>query len=199
MDSNSKLEVTIDKILTQAESEILSNLKQSFNESEETLSKSQSSLEEEFERIIDEGKKESDKISKQIVGSADLESRNKLLILVQEYIDKVFEKAIEKISATDRSGDYSKLISTLIEESIETLDTSDVIIFTNSKDKKVVQSNMSKFSEADLSSETIDCVGGVEVRTRDGSMTYTNTIDSRIERMKPLLTKEIATKFGIGI
>jgi len=199
MGSNSKLEVTIDKILTQAESEILSNLKQSFNESEETLSKSQSSLEEEFDRIIDEGKKESDKISKQIVGSSDLESRNKHLLLVQEYIDKVFEKAIEKINATERSGDYSKLISTLIEESIETLGTSDVIIFTNSKDKEVVQSNMSQFSGAELSSDTIDCLGGVEVRTKDGSMTYTNTIDSRIERMKPLIRKEIATKFGVGI
>ena len=95
MGSNSKLEETIDKILTQSESEILTNLKQSFDESAEKLSKSQASLEEEFDRILDEGKKEAEKIAKQIVGSSDLESRNKQLLLVQENIEKVFEKAIE--------------------------------------------------------------------------------------------------------
>ena len=61
-----------------------------------------------------------------------------------------------------------------------------------------MQSSMSQFSGAELSSDTIDCLGGVEVRTKDGSMTYNNTIDSRIERMKPLIRKEIATTFGIG-
>ena len=198
MGSNSKLEETIDKILTQSESDILSSLKQSFDESEEKLLKSQTSLEEEFDRILDEGKKEAEKIAKQIVGSSDLESRNKQLSLVQENIEKVFEKAIGKISATERNADYSKLISTLIDESIQALDTSNVIIFTNSKDKEIVKSALPQFPGAELSPNNIDCLGGVEVRSKDGSMTYTNTIDSRIDRMKPLIRKEVATKFGIG-
>ncbi len=57
---------------------------------------------------------------------------------------------------------------------------------------------MSKFSGAKLSSETIDCLGGVQVRSKDGTMTFTNTIDARLERMKPLIRKEIASKFDLG-
>ena len=198
MTSDSKLESTIDKILRQTEIENLSSLKKSFEESLEILTKSQSSLEEDYDRIIDEGKKEAEKIEKQIIGGSDLESRNKEILLVEDSIKKVFEKAIEKISSSTRNDSYPKLIESLLDESINALGTSDVIKSTNSKDKEIVQGLLSKFSGAELSSDSIDCLGGVEVKSKDGSMTFTNTIDSKIDRMKPLIRKDIATKFGIG-
>jgi len=195
---DSKLESTIEKILKQTETENLSSLKKSFEESLEILTKSQTSLEEDYDKIIDDGKKEAEKIEKQIIGSSDLESRNKQIILVEDSIKKVFEKAIEKISSSTHNENYLKLMKSLLEESINTLGTSDVIISTNSKDKEVVQGLLSKFSGAELSSGSIDCLGGVEVKSKDGSMMFNNTIDARIERMKPLIRKDIATKFGIG-
>ena len=127
-----------------------------------------------------------------------MESRNKQLLLVEESVEKVFDKAIEKIKATNRDEDYSKLITTLLNEATEALGMTDVIIFTNSKDQDVVKQTLSKYSGAELSSETIDCLGGVEVKSKDSSMTFNNTIDARLERMKPLIRKEIATKFGLG-
>ena len=198
MTSDPKLERTVDKILNQTEVEILTSLKNSFDESIETLSKSQSSLEQEYDKTIDEGRKESEKIEKQIVGSSDLESRNKQLLLVEESVEKVFDKAIEKIKATNRNEEYSKLITTLLNEATEALGTTEVMIYTNSKDQDVVKQTLSKYSGAELSSETIDCLGGVEIKSKDGSMAFNNTIDARIERLKPLIRKEIASKFGLG-
>ena len=198
MTSEPKLEKTIEKILSQSEVEILANLKTSYDESLETLSKSQSSLEQDYNKILDEGRKESDKIEKQIIGSSDLESRNKQLLLVEESVVKVFDKAIEKIEATSRNENYSKLITTLLDESTEALGTTEVTVYTNSKDQDVVKPLLSKYSGSELSSETIDCLGGVEIKSKDGSMTFTNTIDARLERMKPLIRKEIASKFGLG-
>jgi V/A-type H+-transporting ATPase subunit E len=196
--SDPKLERTVDKILNQTQVEILTSLKNSFDESIETLSKSQNSLEQEYDKTIDQGRKESEKIEKQIVGSSDLESRNKQLLLVEESVEKVFDKAIEKIKSTNRNEDYSKLITTLLNEATEALGMTDVIIFTNSKDQDVVKQTLSKYSGAELSSETIDCLGGVEIKSKDGSMAFNNTIDARIERLKPLIRKEIASKFGLG-
>ena len=198
MTSEPKLEKTIEKILSQSEVEILASLKTSYDESLETLSKLQSSLEQDYNKILDEGRKESDKIEKQIIGSSDLESRNKQLLLVEESVVKVFDKAIEKIEATSRNENYSKLITTLLDESTEALGTTEVTVYTNSKDQDVVKPLLSKYSGSELSSETIDCLGGVEVKSKDGSMTFNNTIDSRLERMKPLIRKEIASKFGLG-
>lgn len=198
MTSEPKLEKTIEKILSQSEVEILASLKTSYDESLETLSKSQSSLEQDYNKILDEGRKESDKIEKQIIGSSDLESRNKQLLLVEESVVKVFDKAIEKIEATSRNENYSKLITTLLDESTEALGTTEVMVYTNSKDQDVVKPLLSKYSGSELSSETIDCLGGVEIKSKDGSMSFNNTIDARLERMKPLIRKEIASKFGLG-
>lgn len=198
MASNSKLETTIDKILNQTGTEILSSLKSSLDETQETLSKSQSKLEQEYDRIVNEGKKEADKVQKQIIGSSDLESRNKQLKMVDDSVQNVFDKAIEKIKTIKRDDKYSKLINTLLEEATETLGTKDVIVYTNSADKKIVNSLLSKFPGKKLASETIECLGGIEIKSKDGSMSFNNTIDARLDRMKPLIRKEIARKFGLG-
>ena len=198
MGSNSALEHTIDKILTQTEKSILSNIQSALSESQKTLDNAIPKLEQEYEKVISDGKKEADKIEKQIIGSSDLEARNKQLLALEEAIDKVFTKAIDQISNMARSGDYSNLIKTLLDESIEILGTTKVIIYTNSKDKNVVQDVLSKYPGAEISLETINCLGGITVKSKDGAMKFDNTLDARIQRMKPLIRKEIATKFGVG-
>jgi V/A-type H+-transporting ATPase subunit E len=196
--SNSALESTIDKILKNTEQDILANIKSGLDESQQNLDAAIPKLESEFDKIISDGKKEADKIEKQITGSADIEARNKQLMALEEAVDKVFSTALDQIANADRSGDYSNLIKTLIEEAIQILGTSEISISTNAKDKDIVQSTLSQFSGAELSSETIDCLGGIKVKSKDGAMTFDNTIDARIERLKPLIRKEIAAKFGVG-
>jgi len=198
LSSNSGLESTIDQVLERNSSEFSQSLKNSLTDAQKTLSDSLPMLEEEYEKIIADGKKEADKIEKQIIGSADLQSRNKTLLIVQESTDKVLEKAKEKISNMDRNSEYSSLIAKLLAEATSALNTSDVIVFTNSKDKDVVQSAVSNISGAELSNDTIDCMGGVKVTSKDGSMSFDNTIDARIELLKPLIRKDIAAQFNLG-
>ena len=196
--ANSALETTISKILEQTEKSVISNVESALNESLKTLDDSVPKLEQEYDKIIADGKKEADKIEKQIMGSADIEARNKQLMALEDAVDKVFSKALDQIANADRSGDYSNLIKTMIEEATQILGTSEITVTTNAKDKDIVQSTLSQFSGAELSSDTIDCLGGVVVKSKDGAMTFDNTIDARIERLKPLIRKEIASKFGVG-
>jgi len=195
---NSSLDQAIDKIVEKTEKEILLDLKNSVSDSKQTLDDSLPKLEQEYDKIIADGKKEADKIEKQIVGSSDLNVRNKQLLLLEEGVDKVFSKALDQIANTDRSGDYSNLIKTLLDEATKILGTTEVTVFTNTKDKDVVQSALSQFSGAELSSDAIDCLGGIKIKSKDGAMTFDNTIDARIERLKPLIRKEIASTFGVG-
>lgn len=196
MGVDSALERTVEKILQNTEQQIVSSLKEALKSSQSMLANSQVSLEQEYDKILAEGKKEAEKLEKQIVGNADLDSRNKQLLLVEESIEKVFEKAIKKLQDADRNNEYSKLISTLLQESIDAIGTSDIIVQTNSKDKSVVQSSLSKFSGATLSSDLIDCLGGIKVQSKDGTMKFDNTLDARLDRLKPLIRKDIASKFG---
>jgi len=197
--SNSALESTIDKILKNTEQDILANIKSGLDDSQQNLDDSVLKLESEYDKIISDGKKEADKIEKQITGSSDIEARNKQLMVLEEAVNKVFSTALDQIANADRNGDYSNLIKTLIEEATQILGTSEISISTNAKDKDVVQSALSQFPGTELSSEIIDCLGGIKVKSKDGTMTFDNTLDARIERLKPLIRKEIASKFGVGI
>jgi len=196
--SNLSLEQAIDTVLQKTENDILLNLKNSSIKSKETLDNSLSTLEGEFDKIISDGNKEADKIEKQIIGSADLEARNKQLMALEEGVNKVFSKALDEITNTARSGDYSNLIKSLLDESTKILGTTEVIVSTNTKDKDLVQSTLSQFPGSELSSELIDCLGGVMIKSKDGTTSFDNTLDARIERLKPLIRKEIASQFGVG-
>ena len=196
--ANSSLEQTIDKILSQTEKEIASNIDSALTDSHQALQDSIPKLEGEFDKIIADGKKEADKIEKQITGSADIEARNKQLLALEKSVDEVFTKALDQIANSDRSGDYANLIKSLLDESTQILGTSEVTVLTNSKDRDVVQSALSGFPGSELSSDTIECLGGVIIKSKDGSMTFDNTLDARIERLKPLIRKEIAEKFGVN-
>ena len=195
--TNLALESTIDKILKNTENDVLSSLKSSLDDSQQSLDDSVTTLNSEYDKIISDGKKEADKIEKQIVGGSDIEARNKQLLALEAAVDRVFTTALEQITNSDRDSDYANLIKTLLQESTQILGTTDVKVFTNAKDKDVVQSSLSNFSGSELSSETIDCIGGVKIESKDGAMKFDNTIDAKIERLKPLIRKEIASKFGV--
>ncbi len=196
--ANSALEQTIDKILNQTEKEIESNINSALSDSQQTLDDAVPKLEREYDKIIADGKKEADKIGKQIIGGSDIEARNKQLLALEESVEKVFTNALDQIANADRSGDYSNLIRSLLDESTQILGTSEVIVYTNSKDKDVVQSALSGYPGSELSSETIECLGGVKIKSKDGAMTFDNTLDAKIERLKPIIRKDIAAKFGVN-
>ena len=195
--TNLALEGTIDKILKNTENDILSSLKSALDDSQQNLDDSVTKLETEYDKIISDGKKEADKIEKQIIGGSDIEARNKQLLALESAVDRVFTTALEQITNSDRNSDYANLINTLLQESTQILGTTEVTVFTNAKDKDVVQSSLSNFSGSELSSEMIDCIGGVKIESKDGAMKFDNTIDAKIDRLKPLIRKEIASKFGV--
>ena len=195
--TNSSLEKTIDKILDQTEHDILSNLDGAVSDSHQILDNSVTKLEDEYDKIVADGRKEADKLEKQIIGGSDIEARNKQLLALEDAVSRVFTKALDQISNSDRNGDYANLIKSLLDESTKVLGTSEVIVFTNSKDRDVVHSALSNFAGSELSSETIDCIGGVKIQSKDGAMKFDNTIDAKIDRLKPLIRKEIASKFGV--
>ncbi|MCH7940357.1 MAG: V-type ATP synthase subunit E [Thaumarchaeota archaeon] len=195
MNYDAALEKTIDKILKKSEEELLESLKQSLDNSKKVLSDSLLPLEQEYDRIIAEGKKDADKIQSQIIGSSGLAERNKQILLVEESVEKVIDKAIEKLRGSVQKN-YTNLMTQLIDEAITSLGTSDVVISTNSRDSDLVKSILKKFKGATLSSDTIECIGGIFVKSKDGSMNFDNTIDARLERLKPVIRKDVATKFG---
>jgi V/A-type H+/Na+-transporting ATPase subunit E len=193
--SITSLERTIDKVLSQKESVLISEINSALQNSLKNLESSKTNLQVEYDNIIESSKKQAENLKRQIIGSSTLNARNKELVIIESAIDEIFNKAREKLAQSNNEKNYEKLLTKMIEDSIAKLG-SDVVIQCNKTDLKLVkkisteESTIKKVKIA-VSDEVIDVIGGIKATSVDGTMTLDNTLDSSIESLKPLIRKDI--------
>ena len=193
--SLNSLERTIDKVLSQKESALISEIDSAFQKSLKNLESSKSSLQTEYDNIIESSKKQAENLKRQIIGSSTLNARNKELVIIESAIDKIFNKARERLAQSNNEKNYEKLLASMIEDTAAKLG-SDVVIQCNKTDLKLVKKISSEEStnkkvKITVSDEVIDVIGGIRATSVDGTMTLDNTLDSSIESLKPLIRKDI--------
>lgn len=194
MSSNS-LERTIDKVLSQKESALISEIDSALQNSLKNLESSKSSLQVEYDNIIESSKKQAENLKRQIIGSSTLNARNKELVIIESAIDEIFIKAKEKLAKSNNEKNYEKLLTRLIQDSSAKLG-SEIVIQCNKTDlslvkKLVSQESSNRKSRITISDEVVDIIGGIKAASVDGTMSLDNTLDSNIETLKPLIRKEI--------
>jgi V/A-type H+/Na+-transporting ATPase subunit E len=200
MSSNSALENMIGKVLVQKEAELISQIDSAYQESLDNLESSRGKLEAERTGIVEAARKQAENLKRQIIGSARLAARNQELLTIENAVNKAFEEAKKKLQASSSTDSYKELLKHMVEESISAVGGSNaaVIIECNKNDVELVRKVVSelqdsgKVQQARVSDQHIDVLGGIRIKSADGTMTYDNTLDSRIERLKPLIRKNIA-------
>jgi V/A-type H+-transporting ATPase subunit E len=193
--SLNSLERTIDKVLLQKESELISEIDSALQNSLKNLESSKSTLQVEYDAIIESSKKQAENLKRQIIGSSTLNARNKELIIIESAIDEIFTKAKEKLTQSNNEKNYEKLLTRMIQDSVSKLG-SDIVIQCNKADQKLVrkissQESTGKNMKISVSDDFLDIIGGIKVTSVDGTMTLDNTLDSNIESLKPLIRKDI--------
>jgi V/A-type H+/Na+-transporting ATPase subunit E len=193
--SLNSLERTIDKVLSQKESALISEINSALQNSLKNLESSKTNLQVEYDNIIESSKKQAENLKRQIIGSSTLNARNKELVIIESAIDEIFNKAREKLAQSNNEKNYEKLLTSLIKDSIAKLG-SEIIIQCNKTDLKLVKKISSEEStnkkvKITVSDEVIDVIGGIKATSVDGTMTLDNTLDSSIESLKPLIRKDI--------
>ena len=193
--SLNSLERTIDKVLSQKESALISEIDSALQNSLKNLESSKGSLQVEYANIIESSKKQAENLKRQIIGSSTLNARNKELVIIESAIDEIFNKAKEKLAKSNNEKDYEKLLTRMIQDTVAKL-SSEIIVRCNSTDLKLVK-KISSLESSDkkmkitVSDEAIDIIGGIKASSVDGTMTLDNTLDSNIESLKPLIRKDI--------
>ena len=197
MSSPRPLERTIDQVITKKESELLSQLNYSYLESINNLELSKSQLELEYATIISNAEKKAETFKRQVIGSSKLSSRNKELILLEQAVNDVFAKAKEKFLLHTDESIYKNLLIKMLDESIPNIATSGIVLECLEKDtdffKQQIEGISVKYNKKiKLHSNLKNFMGGFRIKSNDGTITLNNTIDSRLERLKPLIRKNIA-------
>jgi V/A-type H+-transporting ATPase subunit E len=198
MSSNSALERTITKVLSQKEAELISQIDSAYQESLNNLEASRGKLESERTRIIESAKKQAENLKRQIVGSSRLAARNQELVMIETAVNNAFDQARKKLASSGDREIYKTLMAGIVGDSVSSVGSNEVTIECNKNDFELTNKIISDVQKKNpkiminLSSDHIDVIGGIRVKSADGTMTYDNTIDSRIERLKPLIRKNIA-------
>jgi len=193
--SLNSLERTIDKVLSQKESALISEIDSALQNSLKNLESSKTTLQVEYDAIIESSKKQAESLKRQIIGSSTLNARNKELIIIESAIDEIFTKAKEKLAQSNNEKNYEKLLTRVIQDSVSKLG-SEIVIQCNKADQKLVrkvssQESTGKNMKISVSDDFIDIIGGIKATSADGTMTLDNTLDSNIESLKPLIRKDI--------
>ncbi len=193
--SLNSLERTIDQVLSQKESALISEIDSALQNSLKNLESSKTSLQVEYDNIIESSKKQAENLKRQIIGSSTLNARNRELVSIESAINDIFNKAKEKLAESNNEKNYEKLLAKMIEDSASKLG-SDIIIQCNKTDLKLVkkissQVSIDKKMKITVSEDIIDIIGGIKATSVDGTMTLDNTLDSSIESLKPLIRKDI--------
>lgn len=193
--SLNSLERTIDKVLSQKESALISEIDSALQNSLKNLESSKTTLQVEYDAIIESSKKQAENLKRQIIGSSTLNARNKEIIIIESAIDEIFTKAKEKLSQSNNEKNYEKLLTRMIQDSVSKLG-SDIVIQCNKADQKLVrkissQESTGKNMKISVSDDFLDIIGGIKATSADGTMTLDNTLDSNIESLKPLIRKDI--------
>jgi V/A-type H+-transporting ATPase subunit E len=109
-------------------------------------------------------------------------------------VNNYFEKARERFRELSRDKEYKSMLNEMIDDCISAIGTGEIIIESNEKDLKFVAEIVAKKPKKvklTLSDKPINVIGGLRAISPDGSLTFDSTIELRMERLKPLIRKEI--------
>ena len=151
-------------------------------------------------KILENGKKQSDMRYQQIISEAKMNARRAELGAKEEVIEAAFDKATEDLKdiASSGSEEYDDSLSKIIKEAVDELGSNDLIIQLNEADTNKFKSQLDSSSTFQIDDikfqlgEPIDTIGGAIVKTRNGDIEVNNTIESRLERFKSVLRSEVA-------
>lgn len=195
MSDYSALRRTVEKVISQEEDDFINRINSSYNEDLNKLKASRDSLENEYNKIIEDANKQAENLKRQIIGSSSIGARNKQLLIVEDAVNKVFEEVKKKIGSIRNSEQYSSMLNSMLEDAVKVIND-DIIVECNKEDAKIIKDLASKMqAKITIGKKPIDILGGLKARSKDGSIVYENTLERRIERLKPLIKKDIVGLF----
>jgi V/A-type H+-transporting ATPase subunit E len=197
----SAAENIVDRVVNEAFKSFVEELEKSAAQAAETLQAYEKQTLTEVTKIFESAARQEDVLKRKILGSAELAARNEQLRLVEEAVAKVFDEALNRLSAL--SGDRAeKVLKQLISEALDAIEGG-VTLFCRKEDSELVKKIAQEFSRSTKRNITVSknhilCKGGIQAASEDGSVMYDNTYEARLGRIRQLLRKEVVKILTAG-
>ena len=109
----------------------------------------------------------------------------------EELVEEVLVEVARRLAAARAHPDYLQVLIRLLVEALECFLEKGALIEADERDRHLLEEVILEL-KLDYSVEyRISCWGGVILRSRDGRVAAVNTLESRLERARPLLQQRL--------
>jgi V/A-type H+/Na+-transporting ATPase subunit E len=197
----SGIDYTVKKVSDEALNEMVQSVAESKSAALEVVTRKMVEAQAEAVRISEQQRRQAEALKRQIIGSAEMTSRNRTLEIIEENLNSAFSQSLKKLESSTSGADYVRIVKSLVLEGIEEVGGNDFVVSANARDQQVLQQVIESVSTdkgvkiSRSASRLSNSVGGVVVSSADGFVTFDNSYEARLERLKPELRKQIAQLF----
>ena len=197
----------INKIVQMAEAEVNKITSEAQVKAEEIRKEAKLKAHSESQDIINHGTQEAKTEKQRIIADARLKAKRKKMSMQEQLMRESFEQSIKYLQELVAKGEnagynYDTIITNFIREGAEIIGHNSLQLSFNQRDKKRFQPLLSQISKnvsqtlgkkvtLSISDKTIHTIGGVSIKSEDGTVGVDNTFESRMSRFNERLKAEV--------
>ncbi|UCC98716.1 MAG: V-type ATP synthase subunit E [Phycisphaerales bacterium] len=129
--------------------------------------------------------------SERIVGRAELDIRDRLVLEKNKALEEVFELARKELASLDDSGTNQEVLRRLIQEAMGKINSEDVRLRISRDDLALWESLKADFPTLESATPCDGPRGTVIVETCDGTQSIDNSIETRLETAREVMRREL--------
>jgi V/A-type H+-transporting ATPase subunit E len=123
-----------------------------------------------------------------ILGESELRKKRSLAQVKNQIVQEVFDRAHEAFSGIREQNDYESILQKLGEEALR---GEDLVVYVDERDVPLMQKILASGRPRVKVRSGDNCLGGLVVENKNGSVSTHNTIESRLEKIRESLIKEV--------
>jgi V/A-type H+-transporting ATPase subunit E len=194
------VERVVNSIVDEVFKEVSEEIRRAFDESLSMLKKARGEVLQEVRKRVGEGRRRAEAERLRRISAAEMKAKWARVQLLDEFVNQVFGESLNKLRELRNKGQYKAILVNLVLEGLAALNTRSAILVGSREDTHLLVEVAERLSgqsySVKVSNETVETVGGVKVLLEDGSITYDNTFEARLERIKPELRRRLYTLVG---
>jgi V/A-type H+/Na+-transporting ATPase subunit E len=150
----------------------------------------------EAKRVLDSRMRDAHRHLEQVERSeaakARMECTRRILGIQAQYVEQVFKEAEARLSGLSVGGpaQYQHALTDFITEGSRALGGAALVAVVRDADREIVE-GIARSSGASISTEPLESIGGVVIRTKDERSYFVNTFESRLLRAREELRAKV--------
>ena len=185
---------SVEESAEEKERELLQNAQKQADEIRQEARKLAKEVEE---RLVKEAEKTAGIERNKQLYLAKGKLKEQALIAREKMFETAFEQAGNRLSSLRQDEKYPSIFRHLCEETIRAIGKGMVVVHIDPRDLDLCKKTLEIVHISCEIHSDLDCIGGLTVSSPDGKITISNTIESRLERVREHKRREIyATLFG---